>query len=341
MLTVPDALVDGLVRVSSRHMSAPTLLVTGATGFVGRALLAQLTAGPVQVRAAVRSADTVLPAGVEATVVGDISDAADWSRAVDGVDTVFHLAARVHVLSDRDSNPAAAFRRANVNATLRLAREAARSGVRRLVFVSSIKALGESTPPDAPFDDATPPHPIDPYGVSKLEAERELFAFAGSGGPEVVVLRPPLMVGASASGNLATLARAVARGVPLPFGAVRNRRSLLSVVDFASALRAASTHPDVSNRCFVVADNEDLSTPELIRRLARALGRTARLPPVPPALLAASARALGYGDAAQRLLGSLRVDGSGWQHATGWRPTHGLNAALKELAMSTGAPSAD
>lgn len=308
-------------------------LVTGATGFVGGALLRSLERAGVPTRAALRASPAPRAQVMTHAVVGDIDGRTDWSEALDGVDVVFHLAARVHVMQDRSADPLGEFRRVNVEGSERLARAAARAGVRRIVFASTVKVLGEETAPDGAFDDASGPEPADPYSVSKLEAEAALRA-ACSGGLELVVLRPPLMYGAGVKGNLPSLMKAVAAGVPLPLASIHNRRSMLSVENFADALRTAACSPAAAGETFLVSDGEDLSTPELIRRIGRALRRPARLWPAPPVLLEGAARLIGASDRMRRLTGSLRVDASRFGAVTGWSPAGSIDEGLDAMACA-------
>jgi len=313
------------------------LLVTGATGFVGDVLLRSLRCAGAPVRAALRAPS---PAMAEAhpsvvpVVVGDLAADCRWDEALEGVDCVIHLAARVHVMNDAAADPLAAFRAANVEGTVRLAEAAARAGVRRIVFVSSIKVNGESTLPGHPFGAHSPPQPVDPYGISKLEAEQRLQRIAAVHGLEFVTLRPVLMYGPGVKGNLERLVRWVRRGVPLPFASVDNRRSLLSVDNFVDALQVAATHPLAAGGTFLVADGEDLSTPELVRRIARAVCRPPRLLPVPPGLLQAAASALGRGAEVSRLIGSLQVDASLLRDRLGWRPPVSVDEGLARMVRT-------
>ena len=302
------------------------ILVTGASGFVGRALCAELARRGLPYRAASREAR----AGF--TQVGPLDEATDWSAAVGGVDRVVHLAARVHVMEERAADPLAEFRRANVAATLRLARQAAAAGVRRFVFASSIKVNGEATEPGHPFTADDPPRPQDPYGTSKLEAEQGLLALARETGMEVTVIRPPLVYGPGVQANFRSMLRWVRRGVPLPLGAVRNRRTLVALDNLVDLVIVCLEHPGAANQVLLAGDGEDLSTPELLRRVAAALGTRARLLPVPPALLMAAASVAGRGDMARRLCGSLQLDLGKTRQVLGWTPPVGVDEALARTA---------
>lgn len=307
------------------------VLVTGAGGFVGRVLCARLAERGHTVRAAVRAAGRA-PAGVaEVAVVGEIGPATEWAEALRGVDAVIHLAARVHVMDDRAGDPLAEYRRTNLQGTERLARQAAEHGLRRLVFASSIKVLGEATH-GAPFTEETAPAPADPYGVSKREAEEALRTVEAQGALEVCVVRPPLVYGPGVKANFARLMGAVARGVPLPLGALRNRRSLVYVGNLADALVECATHPAAAGETFLVADEPALTPAELVRAIAGALGRPARLLPVPGALLRAVGRATGRTAAVDRLAGSLEVDSGRIRRALGWTPPFTTAQGLAETA---------
>jgi nucleoside-diphosphate-sugar epimerase len=305
------------------------VLVTGAAGFVGRHLCARLRDGGATVHEAVRRVDGAARSGVIA--VGDIGPGTEWGPALEGVDAVVHLAARVHLMSDAAADPLAEYRRVNVEGTLRLARQAAAAGVRRLVFASSVKVNGEGTPPGTAFREADPPAPADPYGVSKHEAEQGLAATAGI---ETAVVRPPLVYGPGVGANFLRLMRAVHRGVPLPLGAVDNRRSLVYVENLADVLALCASHPAAAGGTFLASDGPPLSTPALVRALGRALGRRPRLVPVPPALLRGAASLVGRGPAVERLCGSLVVDDSRVRAALGWRPPFGAEAGLARTARA-------
>lgn len=293
---------------------------------MGGALLERLS-GSSLIRAAARR-ERSLPAG-ERVIVDADSSTDDWRRALEGVNTVFHLAARVHKMRDAAPDPFAAFCAVNTRWTERLARLAAEAGVERFVFLSTVKVHG--SPSSGPFHEWDPPAPDDAYARSKWEAEQALAAISAETGLRVTVLRPPLVYGPGVRANFLSLMRAVRRGIPLPLGAVENRRSMVFVRNLADAL-ARAAEPDAPSGTWLVSDGEDLSTPELVRRLAGHLGRPARLVPVPAALIRASARLLGKSEAADRVLGSLQVDSSALRTALRWRPPYTVDAGLEETA---------
>lgn len=307
------------------------ILVTGASGFVGVPTCRHLLAAGHQVVAAVRRDDCFLPLGVEARRVAPLGPDTDWREALRGCDAVIHLAARAHVMRDRVADPLALFRRVNRDGAVRLAEQAAASGIGRFVFVSSIKVNGEATPPDRPFRGDDTPAPADPYGVSKAEAETALAAIAGRTGLSLAVVRPPLVHGPGAKGNLAALLKVLRLGLPLPLGAVHNRRSLVGVDNLAAAL-AFLIERDARG-CFLVSDGENISTPELIRLLAAALGRRACLAPVPPGLLRLAGTLTGKRAAVDRLIGSLVVDDAPLR-GLGWVAPVSLPDGLRAMAAA-------
>ena len=251
--------------------------------------------------------------------MGSIDGHTDWGAALDGVTTVIHLAARVHVTRDTAADPLAEFRRVNVAGTERLALQAAARGVRRLVYVSSIKVNGERTD-GRPFGDSDMPRPEGAYAQSKLEAEHVLRGIAARTGLDVVIVRPPLVYGPGVKGNFLSLLRLVDSGLPLPFARCDNRRSLIGVTNLADLLAECALHPAAAGEIFLAADGEDLSTPGLVRRVAGALGRRARLLPVPVSWLGGAARLLGRAALYERLCGSLQVDAGKAGRVLGWRP---------------------
>ncbi len=264
-------------------------------------------------------------------MVGDIGPATDWRQALQGIDAIVHLAARVHVMRDDSSDPLAEHRRVNRDGTRRLAEQAARAGVRRLVFLSTVKVHGERSV-DRPFTEDDDPSPQDPYAISKWEAEQALHEVASRARLETVVLRPPLVYGPDVKGNFLTLLNLCRKGVPLPIGSVRNRRSLLAVGNLADAIRACVAAPAAAGQAFLVRDGEDLATPELVRRIGRALGRPARLVPVPVPLLRLAGMTPGLGGTIGRLLDSLAVDDRKLRRTLGWTPPLTMEAALAATA---------
>jgi nucleoside-diphosphate-sugar epimerase len=320
-----------------------TALVSGASGFIGRALCRRLADDGVAVVAALRkpmdiSEDPIfLPPArgkepgdsiARPVVVGNIDGATDWSQALAGVEVVFHLAARVHVMRESAAAPLEEFRRTNVAGTERLARSAAAAGVRRLVYVSSVGVNGLHTEGGRRFSEADAPQPHNAYAQSKWEAEQALHRIAAETGLQVVIVRPPLVYGPGAPGNYAQMLAAVARGVPLPFASVRNHRSLVYVGNLVDALIACAAHPAAAGQTYLVSDGEDVSTPELLRRLARALGVAPRLFPCPALLLRLAGRVSGRSAQVERLLGSLQVDSGKIRRELNWLPPYTLQQGL-------------
>jgi nucleoside-diphosphate-sugar epimerase len=306
-----------------------TILVTGANGFVGRVLCAQLAASGFKVRKAMRASD---PGDPDAVAVGDIGERTDWRAALAGASCVVHLAARTHVLRETAADPFAEYRRINVHGTERLARSAAACGVRRLLFLSSVKVNGERTE-ERPYTEGDAPRPEDAYGVSKWEAEQALARIAADTGLEVVVLRPPLVYGPGVKGNFLRLMNLVARGVPLPLGAIANHRSLIYAGNLADAIVRALAAREAAGRTYLLNDGGDVSTPDLVRLLAQSLGVKPRLIPVPLAVLGLAARLVGRRAELARLAGSLQVDSTRIRGELGWRPPLTLAQGLEQTAQ--------
>jgi nucleoside-diphosphate-sugar epimerase len=311
-------------------MSQQRILITGANGFVGRALCAYAVAQGYIVIGITRSLCS-LPKGVKNVVVGDIDNRTIWRDVLLGGDLIVHLAARAHVMSDTAVDPLEEFRRINMKGTLNLAGQAADAGVRRFVFVSSIGVNGVETF-QRPFRAEDEGAPQSPYAVSKYEAELGLQALAARTEMEVVIIRPPLVYGSGAPGNFASLMRWLQRGVPLPLGAIHNQRSLVALDNLVDLLVTCLRHPAAANQIFLVSDGEDVSTPELLRHMGQAMGRPARLIPVPASLLKLVAAMIGKQDMAQRLCGSLQIDMSKTEELLGWRPPFSVDEALKKAA---------
>lgn len=307
--------------------------MTGATGFIGRVLCETLCErGHFVVRAIRRAVPaSSIQVGTDDVVVGDIHGDTDWAEALRGVDAVAHLAARVHVMSDVASG-AAAHLRVNAEGTATLARAAFAAGVRRVVFMSSIKVNGEER--GLPYGLADTPSPVDPYGRAKLLAEQSLFDSAHTVGGEAVVIRPPLVYGPGVKGNFRRLLDLVERGIPLPFGAIRNRRSLVSVWNLVDLTCIALEHPAAPGGVFFAADERDLSTPELLEAMARSMGRSANLWPVPPWMLRALFAAIGRRDEYTRLAGSLFVDWLPARERLGWMPAVSVEEGIERTVKA-------
>jgi UDP-glucose 4-epimerase len=307
-------------------------LVTGASGLVGRAVSAALVARGDEVVGLVRQA-TGFAAGVREWPIGgnDFVGLDQQATPLIPCDCVIHLAARVHVMHDRAADPLAAFRATNVQGTLRVAEAVRRAGARRFVFVSSIKALAENDH-GKPLKETDPAAPVDPYGISKLEAEQALAEFGRQHGLEIVIVRPPLVYGPGVRANFLQLMSAIARGIPLPLGAIDARRSLVFVDNLADALVHCATDPRAAGQTFHVSDGHDLSVTELALTLARLLNVPPRLLPVPPSWLRVAGRLTGRSAQIDRLIGSLQLDTSHIRETLGWQPLHSVEHGLLETA---------
>lgn len=308
------------------------VLITGASGFVGSALSESLRRDRVSIRGAVRS-PRALQQEIEDIVVGSISSETDWSAALTNVQQVVHLAARVHVMKDLIQDSLTEFRRVNVDGTVNLARQAAAVGVRRFVFLSSIKVNGESTKVGQPFTADDVPAPEDPYGRSKHEAEQMLRQIAVETGMEVVIIRPPLVYGPGVKANFESMMRWLDCGVLLPFAAVtNNRRSLIALDNLVDLIVTCLNHPAAANQTFLVSDGEDLSTADLVKRTSAALRRPVRLFYVPPALLKIGTAIVNKPGIYQRLCGSLQVDMAKTRQLLGWTPPLSVDEGLRRAA---------
>ncbi|WP_415258596.1 UDP-glucose 4-epimerase family protein [Thauera phenylacetica] len=313
------------------------VFVTGGTGFVGRALISSLIKKrPFEITLAMRDPAHVPSLGserVKVFYIDSLNDRTDWSEMVSGADVVIHCAARAHLLKDKALNPLQEYRRVNVEGTLNLARQAVAAGVNRFIFISSIKVNGESTARGQPFTADSSPNPIDPYGISKLEAEQRLIELAANSVMEIVIIRPVLVYGPGVKANFLNMMRWLYKGVPLPLGAIHNKRSLVALDNLVDLIVTCIDHPGAANQTFLVSDGEDLSTTELLRRMSQALCKRPHLLPVPAWMLETAAKVVGKQSIAQRLCGSLQVDISYTRERLGWMPPVSVDAALQKTAQ--------
>ena len=310
------------------------IMVTGGSGFVGRTLLERLHQDGYGLIAPSRTPLAQAPAGVVNPLVAGLAVDVDWSASLEGAAVVIHSAARVHVMNDTAADPLVEFRKANVDGTLSLARQAAAAGVQRFIFLSSIKVNGEGTELGHPYRADDTPAPQDPYGVSKMEAEQGLRALASETGMEVVIIRPVLVYGPGVKANFRSMMSWLRKGIPLPLGATGNKRSLVAVDNLVDLIATCIDHPAAANQTFLVSDGEDLSTTQLLQRMGSALGRPARLLPVPASLLEAGAAMLGRRAIAQRLCGSLQVDICKTRERLAWAPPVSVDDALRKTARA-------
>lgn len=309
------------------------ILLTGSSGFVGAALAAALKAAGHDVRLAVRSLPGSAGAGEVFQYPGLEADV-DWGPGLEGRDAVIHLAGLAHVTDKVAGGAASNFRRINTEATIRLAEQAAERGVKRFVFLSSIKAMGERSEPGKPLRADDPLRPADAYGMSKREAEQALNSLMARSAMEIVVIRPVLVYGPGVGANFHSMMRWLNRGVPLPLGAIHNKRSLVALDNLVALILTCLDHPAAANQAFLVSDGEDLSTTDLLRRMGRALGRPAHLLPVPAWLLWMVAALLGQRDTAGRLCGTLQVDIGKTRELLGWSPPVCVDEGLRQTAQA-------
>ena len=328
MCAVQHIPYNGARSDNRQNLSMEKFLVTGAGGFVGAALCEALSERGTPSVAAMRKSVPERFPGSDIFEIGDLTQDVDWTPALAGCSVVVHLAARVHMMREQAANPESAYRATNVDATLQLAEQASALGIRRFVFVSSVKVNGEKTE-SHPFRADDVPAPQDAYGRSKLAAEEGLRAWAARTGTELVIVRPPLVYGPGVRANFLRLMQLVKSGVPLPLGSIANRRSMVALDNLVDFLLLCATHPAAAGVTWMVSDNHDLSTPELVTMMAKAMGRPARLLPVPVSLLATGAGLLGGRAAVGRLLDSLQVDVSPALEQLGWKPRLDVPAAIR------------
>lgn len=306
------------------------VLITGARGFVGKELTQRLISEGHEIYAAVRSGQPATPS-VHDVLVSNETTATEWQSTLRNIDVVFHLAARVHVMKDNSADPLAAYLQDNVQFTIELAKHAAAAGVKRFVFISSIKVNGESTNTKA-FTEIDKPDPQDPYGISKLHAEVSLLAVGSDTGMEVVILRPPLVYGPGVKANFRSLLQAADRMVPLPLSCISNTRSLIYVGNLVDALILCATHVAAKNQLFLVCDETSISTPQLIKNIAFALGRPCMLFPFPLSTLRWGAKLIRKGAFLDRLTQSLMIDNTKIRKLLNWKPPYTMEQGLKTTA---------
>lgn len=304
------------------------ILLTGSTGFLGNRLAVCLDHHcGFELTCAVRR--TCSACCSKTVVTNGLGSTTDWSAALVNQQVVIHVAARAHIMKDEVPDPLAEYRKVNVEGSLNLAQQAVEAGVKRFIYISSIKVNGEQTSEGSSFKADDVPAPEDAYGISKMEAEQGLQRLSAETGLEVVIIRPPLVYGPGVKGNFASMIKVVDKGMPLPLGSVHNKRSLVALDNLVDLIITCVDHPAAFNQVFLVADGEDLSTSDLLRRISAALGKPSRLMPVPVALLQFAATLLGRKAMAQRLLGSLQVDISKTRDVLGWKPPVSVDEGLR------------
>lgn len=313
------------------------IAVTGGTGFIGSALARHIHAQGKSIMFLGRYPNSSSTGSSYASYsfmdLGDRSFQVQEQLSASRV--LIHCAARVHLMDDASGNPLVKYLHFNTEATLRLASQAAAAGVKRFIYLSSVKALGESTCRNCPFSFDSPLAPLDDYGISKARAEEGLRAIASKTGMEVVILRPPLVYGPGVKANFAAMMRLAARNLPLPLGSVQNKRSMVALDNLVHLIVTCISHPAAANQTFMVSDDADVSTPELLSAMTRAYGKKPRLLPCPPRLLSGVAKMLGKGAVADRLLGSLQVDIEHTKKTLNWTPRVKLEDVLKEMALDS------
>ena len=307
------------------------ILVTGANGFVGNSICLKLIQQNHVIKASMRQATKSL-VGADTMLVEAIKIDTNWTNYLVDIEIVIHTAARVHIMGESAANSLTEFRSVNTAGTLNLARQAVKAGVKRFIFISSIKVNGEETQPSQPFKEDDSSIPTDPYGLSKYEAEQGLLKLAQETDMEVVIIRPPLVYGSGVKANFFTMMKWINKGVPLPFGSIHNQRSLIALDNLVSFIIHCIDHPKAANEIFLISDGEDVSTTELLQKVAKAFGKKTFLLPVPVGIMRFFAKLLGKEDVANRLFGSLQVDSSKARDLLGWRPVTTMDEQLKKTA---------
>ena len=306
-----------------------TILITGASGFIGKSLASKLNTMALPYRCAIRHSATCSDSEKNTVSVGNIDGTTDWQSALNNIKVVVHLAARAHIMVDSFTDPLAEFKKINTDGTLNLARQAARAGVKRFIFVSTIKVNGETTSGSAAFTEKSRPVPQDPYGISKLEAETGLQSIADETGMEVVIIRPPLVYGPGVKANFFSLMKLADNSLLLPFGAINNSRSMVYVGNLVDFIVRCIDHPAAANQIFLVSDNNDLSLAMLVRILRISLGRPLRLLSFPPGLFRCIALLLGKARMVEKLIGDLQIDSTKARNLLGWEPPHSVEQGIR------------
>jgi nucleoside-diphosphate-sugar epimerase len=306
----------------------PKILVTGANGFIGKAVSVELLANGINVVCAVRNSFTL--EGTTVAKISDIDGQTDWSEALNGVDCIVHTAARAHIMDDRALDPYAEFYKVNVEGTLNLARQAVEYGIKRLVYLSSIGVNGNCN--TKPFLEIDKSNPVESYAVSKYEAENKLLTLAKESSIEVVIIRPPLVYGPNAPGNFGKLVSWINKGIPMPLGAIYNKRSLVALDNLVGFIMRCVEHPKAANEIFLISDGEDVSTTELVNKIGAALGKIPFLIPVPVGLIKSAAKLLGLEVTVNRLFGSLKIDSSKAKELLGWKAVITMEQQLQKMA---------
>lgn len=301
-----------------------SILITGHTGFVGMALVEALS--QQELRLVGRRKLAQQPGMF---FQKQLSPTEDYSDCLTGVSVVIHVAARVHVMHDTSADPLASYREVNLHGTLNLAQQAAKAGVKRFIFISTIKVNGESTLPGHAFTSTDQPRATDPYGISKLEAENALRNFCATSGMEFVIIRPPLVYGPGVKANFAAMLRLAKKNLPLPLGAIRNARSMVALDNLVDLIKTCISHPAAANQIFLVSDDRDLSTTGLLRLMGQAYGKHARLLPVPMSWFQLLGKLTGKSDVVSRLCGNLQVDITHTKQMLGWKPPISVEEGIK------------
>ena len=309
----------------------PRILVTGASGFIGTGLCNRLLSEGFTVTAALRKPPIPFrDERIRPVFIGGINERTDWTSATAKIDFVVHLAGRAHVMKEHIVNPIAAYREVNVAGTVNLAKSAVKAGVKRFIYMSSVKVNGEEN--DQPYTEMKDPRPKDAYGISKMEAELDLMKIASKSKMELVVIRPPLVYGPGVRANFLSLLKLVDYSIPLPLASIKNRRSFIYLGNLVDCVIKCLTHPAAAGRVYLVSDDQDISTPELIRIIADSMNRRAIFFPFPPALLQYAGHLFGRAEVVSRILGSLTIDMSRIKKETGWTPPYASKTGLINTA---------